>query len=113
VICFHGLFGDGVSVSVPVCAGVLDYFRPLLGPRIDECAELVRRRAQRCSVELGKPHLDEKLYAIKGIEIISIATPSSRVSVPFRVEDYGRGWFDRARPGRPEEGADSALSVTR
>jgi phage shock protein A len=53
----------------------------------------VRRR--RGELIEGLP-LDEKLYAIKGIESVSIATLSGRVTVPFRVEDYGRGWLDPA-----------------
>jgi phage shock protein A len=53
----------------------------------------VRRR--RGEVIGGLP-LDEKLYAVKGIESVSIATLSGRVTVPFRVDDYGPGWFDPA-----------------
>jgi phage shock protein A len=53
----------------------------------------VRRR--RGEVIEGLP-LDEKLYSIKGIESVSIATLSGRVTVPFRVEDYGVGWVDPA-----------------
>jgi phage shock protein A len=53
----------------------------------------VRRR--RGEVLEGLP-LDEKLYAIKGIESVSIATLSGRVTVPFRVGDYGAGWVDPA-----------------
>jgi phage shock protein A len=53
----------------------------------------VRRR--RGEVIEGLP-LDEKLYAIKGIESVSIATLSGRVTVPFRVDDYGPGWADPA-----------------
>ncbi len=53
----------------------------------------VRRR--RGDVFNGLP-LDEKLYAIKGIELISIATLGGRVSVPFRTEGYGQGWNDPA-----------------
>src|SRR5580704_14621460 len=53
----------------------------------------VRRR--RGELIEGLP-LDEKLYAIKGIESVSIATLSGRVTVPFRVEGYGRGWLDPA-----------------
>jgi phage shock protein A len=53
----------------------------------------VRRR--RGEVLEGLP-LDEKLYAIKGIESVSIATLSGRVTIPFRVGDYGAGWVDPA-----------------
>jgi phage shock protein A len=51
-----------------------------------------RRRGEAID---GLP-LDEKLYSIKGIESVSIATLSGRVTVPFRVEDYGEGWTDPA-----------------
>jgi phage shock protein A len=60
----------------------------------------VRRR--RGEVIEGLP-LDEKLYAIKGIESVSIATLSGRVTVPFRVGDYGAGWADPA-PARLVKG---------
>lgn len=53
----------------------------------------VRRR--RGEVIEGLP-LDEKLYSIKGVELVSIATLSGRVTIPFRVEDYGQGWLDPA-----------------
>jgi phage shock protein A len=62
----------------------------------------VRRR--RGEAIEGLP-LDEKLYSLKGIESVSISTLSGRITVPFRVEDYGRDWFDPAparlvkRPG--------------
>lgn len=49
----------------------------------------VRRR--RGEVIEGLP-LDEKLYAIKGIESVSIATLTGRVTVPFRIGDYAAGW---------------------
>jgi phage shock protein A len=53
----------------------------------------VRRR--RGEIIDGLP-LDEKLYAIKGIESVSIATLSGRVTVPFHVDDYAAGWADPA-----------------
>jgi phage shock protein A len=53
----------------------------------------VRRR--RGDAIDGLP-LDEKLFSIKGIESVSIATLNGRVTVPFRVEDYGEGWTDPA-----------------
>jgi len=62
----------------------------------------VRRR--RGEVIEGLP-LDEKLYSLKGIEAVSIATMNGRITLPFRVEDYGRDWIDPAparlvkRPG--------------
>jgi phage shock protein A len=62
----------------------------------------VRRR--RGEIIEGLP-LDEKLYAIKGIESVSIATLSGRVTAPFRVEDYGQGWADPA-PARLVKRAD-------
>lgn len=61
----------------------------------------VRRR--RGEVIEGLP-LDDKLYSIKGIESVSISTLSGRVTVPFRVEDYGQGWVDPA-PARLTRGA--------
>jgi hypothetical protein len=39
----------------------------------------------------GAP-LDEKLYGLKGIELVSIATLSGRVTIPFRVAGYGAEW---------------------
>jgi phage shock protein A len=53
----------------------------------------VRRR--RGEAVEGLP-LDEKLYSIKGIETVSIATLEGRVTMPFRVADYGDGWTDQA-----------------
>lgn len=53
----------------------------------------VRRR--RGETIEGLP-LDEKLYSIKGIESVSIATLSGRMTIPFQVEDYGQGWSDPA-----------------
>lgn len=53
----------------------------------------VRRR--RGEAIEGLP-LDEKLYSIKGIESVSIATLSGRMTIPFHVEDYGQGWSDPA-----------------
>jgi phage shock protein A len=53
----------------------------------------VRRR--RGEAIEGLP-LDEKLYSIKGIESVSIATLSGRMTIPFQVEDYGQGWTDPA-----------------
>lgn len=53
----------------------------------------VRRR--RGETVEGLP-LDEKLYSIKGIESVSIATLSGRMTIPFHVADYGQGWSDPA-----------------
>jgi phage shock protein A len=58
-----------------------------------------RRRGETID---GLP-LDSKLYAIKGIESVSIATLTGRVTVPFRVGDYGQGWVDPA-PARLVKG---------
>jgi phage shock protein A len=52
-------------------------------------------RRQRADPVAGLP-LDDKLYAIKGIATVSIATLGGRVTIPFRVENYGRGWADHA-----------------
>jgi hypothetical protein len=51
--------------------------------------DFVQRR--RGKVVKGAP-LDEKLYGLKGIELISIATLSGRVTIPFRVAGYGAEW---------------------
>jgi phage shock protein A len=36
--------------------------------------------------------LDERLYSVRGIASVSIATPEGRISVPFAVASYGRVW---------------------
>jgi hypothetical protein len=51
--------------------------------------DFVQRR--RGKIVEGAP-LDEKLYGLKGIELISIATLSGRVTIPFRVAGYGAEW---------------------
>lgn len=63
----------------------------------------VRRR--RGEAIEGLP-LDEKLYSIKGIESVSVATLSGRMTIPFQVEDYGQGWTDPA-PARLVKRANS------
>jgi phage shock protein A len=60
----------------------------------------VRRR--RGDEIKGLP-LDEKLYAIKGIDLVSIATLNGRVTLPFRIESYGQIWTDQA-PARLIDG---------
>jgi phage shock protein A len=62
----------------------------------------VRRR--RGEAVEGLP-LDDKLYSIKGIEAVSIATLNGRVTVPFRFGAYGPNWADQA-PARLLKGAD-------
>jgi phage shock protein A len=62
----------------------------------------VRRR--RGDVLNGLP-LDDKLWSIKRIEAVSIATMSGRVTVPFRIDGYAPGWTDPA-PARLVEGPD-------
>jgi len=62
----------------------------------------VRRR--RGDVINGLP-LDDKLWSIKGIEAVSIATLNGRVTVPFRIDSYGAGWLDLA-PARLMETAN-------
>lgn len=39
----------------------------------------------------GMPY-DEKLFAVKGIQSVSLATLEGRVIVPFSVADYGDNW---------------------
>jgi phage shock protein A len=72
----------------------------------------VRRR--RGEAIAGLP-LDEKLYAVKGIESVSIATLDGRVTVPFVVDDYGPGWFDPApaRLVRSPDGFDLLIATDR
>jgi phage shock protein A len=47
-----------------------------------------RRRGQLVD---GMPY-DEKLFAVKGIQSLSLATLEGRVIVPFSVADYGDTW---------------------
>ena len=51
--------------------------------------DFVQRR--RGKIVDGAP-LDEKLYGLKGIELVSIATLNGRVTIPFRVAGYGAEW---------------------
>ena len=51
--------------------------------------DFVQRR--RGKIVEGAP-LDEKLYGLKGIELVSIATLKGRVTIPFRVAGYGAEW---------------------
>jgi hypothetical protein len=51
--------------------------------------DFVQRR--RGKIVEGLP-LDEKLYGLKGIELVSIATLDGRVTIPFRVAGYGAEW---------------------
>jgi hypothetical protein len=51
--------------------------------------DFVQRR--RGKVVEGLP-LDEKLYGLKGIELVSIATLKGRITIPFRVAGYGAEW---------------------
>jgi phage shock protein A len=52
------------------------------------------RRRRGAEVE-GIP-LDEKLFAVRGISNVSLATVRGRIAVPFRVEGYRPGWNDVA-----------------
>lgn len=49
----------------------------------------VQRR--RGKVVDGLP-LDEKLYGIKGVDAVSVATLNGRITIPFRVAGYGVEW---------------------
>jgi hypothetical protein len=51
--------------------------------------DFVQRR--RGKIVEGLP-LDEKLYGLKGIELVSIATLDGRITIPFRVAGYGAEW---------------------
>jgi hypothetical protein len=51
--------------------------------------DFVQRR--RGKIVEGAP-LDEKLFGLKGIELVSIATLNGRVTIPFRVAGYGAEW---------------------
>lgn len=51
--------------------------------------DFVQRR--RGKIVEGAP-LDEKLYGLKGIALVSIATLRGRVTIPFRVAGYGAEW---------------------
>jgi hypothetical protein len=56
--------------------------------------DFVQRRRGKIPVGIwweGAP-LDEKLYGLKGIELVSIATLKGRVTIPFRVAGYGAEW---------------------
>lgn len=52
----------------------------------------------------GAP-LDEKLYGLKGIELVSIAALNGRVTIPFRVAGYGAEWNGKS-PARLVERSD-------
>jgi phage shock protein A len=52
----------------------------------------MRRRGDRID---GVP-LDERLYSIRGISTVSLATAEGRVSVPFAVAGYGPRWVGSA-----------------
>jgi len=52
----------------------------------------MRRRGDRLE---GVP-LDERLYSIRGISTVSLATAEGRISVPFAVAGYGQRWIGSA-----------------
>ena len=55
--------------------------------------DFVQRRRGKIPFLLGEGlPLDEKLYGLKGIELVSIATLDGRVTIPFRVAGYGAEW---------------------
>ncbi len=56
--------------------------------------DFVQRRRGKAPVGYwweGAP-LDEKLYGLKGIALVSVATLNGRVTIPFRVAGYGAEW---------------------
>ena len=74
--------------------------------------DFVQRR--RGKIVEGAP-LDEKLYGLKGIELVSIATLNGRVTIPFRVAGYGAEWNGKS-PARlmcVDVGARDGKSVRR
>jgi hypothetical protein len=74
--------------------------------------DFVQRR--RGKIVAGAP-LDEKLYGLKGIELVSIATLNGRVTIPFRVAGYGAEWNGKS-PARlvvVDVGARDGKSVRR
>jgi len=64
---------------------------------------------RRGKIVEGLP-LDEKLYGLKGIESVSIATLQGRVTIPFRVAGYGAEWNGKA-PARLVKADPYALLI--
>jgi hypothetical protein len=60
---------------------------------------------RRGKVVKGLP-LDEKLYGLKGIELVSIATLNGRVTIPFRVAGYGAEWNGKSPARLIDRGAE-------
>ncbi len=75
----------------------------------------MRRRGDRIE---GVP-LDERLYSIRGISTVSLATAEGRVSVPFAVAGYGPRWIGSAPArlmslaGQWERHIEAGAQVTR
>jgi len=57
--------------------------------------------------------LDEKLFAIKGPDVVSLATLSGRHLIQYRVEGYSAGWedFAEARLYAGEDGVEIRVGV--
>jgi hypothetical protein len=72
--------------------------------------DFVQRR--RGKIVEGAP-LDEKLYGLKGIELVSIATLNGRVTIPFRVAGYGAEWNGKSPARLVERRADREESKER
>lgn len=69
----------------------------------------VRRR--RGNTVEGLP-LDDKLYSVKGIETASLATLKGRITLPFRVAEYGQSWADHAAARLKRTAAGFALEIS-
>jgi hypothetical protein len=72
--------------------------------------DFVQRR--RGKIVEGAP-LDEKLYGLKGIELISIATLNGRITIPFRVAGYGAEWNGKSPARLIERRAERSKSMKR
>jgi hypothetical protein len=70
--------------------------------------DFVQRR--RGKIVEGAP-LDEKLYGLKGIELVSIATVSGRVTIPFRVAGYGAEWNGKSPARLVQNGGDGRFNL--
>lgn len=76
--------------------------------------DFVQRRRGKVPFFLGAAApLDEKLYGLKGIELVSIATLNGRVTIPFRVAGYGAEWNGKSPARLIERRADREESKER
>jgi phage shock protein A len=61
-------------------------------------------------IPIGVP-LDEKLYSVRGIAAVSLATLDGRVNVPFAVGGYNTGWHGSAPARLLQIGNDWELRI--